>query len=105
MACVNNSLSVGCIYTSDLKCIDTSDLKNVKCSSNTKIPVSSATMIAFVELALLSDEVFSSETLTINRKAGEGRGPSFIPLYHFHPLTNFETFICNFACEMTIMYF
>ena len=32
-------------------------------------------------------------------------GPSFIPLYHFHPLTNIETFICNFACEMTITYF
>ena len=44
-------------------------------------------------------------TLTIHRTAGEGRGPSFIPLYHFHPLTNIETFICNFACEMTMTYF
>ena len=26
-------------------------------------------------------------------------------LYHFHPLTNLETFIYNFACEMTITYF
>ena len=34
-----------------------------------------------------------------------GRGPSFILLYHFHPLTNIQTFICNFACEMTITYF
>ena len=34
-----------------------------------------------------------------------GEGPSFIPLYHFHPLTNIETFICNFACEMTITHF
>ena len=48
---------------------------------------------------------FSSQTLTIHRTAGEGRGPSFIPLYHFHPLRNIETFICNFACEMTITYF
>ena len=48
---------------------------------------------------------FSSQTLTIHRTAGEGRGPSFIPLYHFHLLTNIETFICNFACEMTIKYF
>ena len=31
--------------------------------------------------------------------------PSFVPLYHFHPLKNIETFICNFACEMTITYF
>ena len=48
---------------------------------------------------------FSSQTMTIHRTAEEGRGPSSIPLYHFHPLTNIETFICNFACEMTITYF
>ena len=48
---------------------------------------------------------FSSQTLTIHRTAGEGKGPSFIPLYHFHPPTNVETFICNFAFEMTIRYF
>ena len=36
---------------------------------------------------------FLSETLTIHRTAREGRGPSFIPLYHFHPLTNLQTFI------------
>ena len=46
---------------------------------------------------------FLSQTLTIHRTAGEGRGPSFIPLYHFHPLTNIETLICNFACEMNII--
>ena len=40
---------------------------------------------------------FSSQTLTIHMTAGEGRGPSFIPLYHFHPLTNTEAFICNFG--------
>ena len=39
----------------------------------------------------------SSQTLTIHSTVGEGRGPSFIPLYHFHPLTNIETFIFNFA--------
>ena len=48
---------------------------------------------------------FLSQTLTIHRIAGEGRGTSFIPHFHFHPLTNIETFICNFACEMTITYF
>ena len=52
---------------------------------------------------LLSE--FSSQTLTIYTRAGEGMGPSFIPLYHFHLLTNIETFACNFACEMTITYF
>ena len=45
------------------------------------------------------------QTLTIHRTVGEGRGPSFIPLYHFHPLTNIETFICNFSYEMTITHF
>ena len=57
---------------------------------------------------------FLSQALTIHRAAGEGKGSFFIPLYyHFHALTNirllywhlFATFICNFACEMTITYF
>ena len=50
-------------------------------------------------------QVFLSQTLMIHRTAGEGRGPSFIPPYHFQPLTNIKTFICNFACKMTITYF
>ena len=45
---------------------------------------------------------FLSRTRKTHRTAGEGRGPFFIPLYHFHPLTNIQIFICNFACEMTI---
>ena len=48
---------------------------------------------------------FSSQTLTIHGTAGERRGPSFISFYHFHPLTNIETFIWNFASEITITYF
>ena len=48
---------------------------------------------------------FFSRTLTTHRTAGERRGQSFIPLYHFHPFTNIQTFICNFACEMAITYF
>ena len=48
---------------------------------------------------------FLSRTLTTCRTAGEGRGPSFIPLYLFHLLTNIQTFICNFVCEMTVTYF
>ena len=36
---------------------------------------------------------FLSKTLSIHRTAGEGRGPSFIPLSHFHPLMNIQTFI------------
>ena len=63
------------------------------------------TLIFFYKKDFFFLSGFSSQTLTIHRTAGEGRGPSFIPLYHFHPLTNIETFICNFACEMTITYF
>ena len=48
---------------------------------------------------------FLSRTLTPHSTAGKGRGLSFIPFYHSHPLTNMQTFICNFACEMTITYF
>ena len=44
---------------------------------------------------------FLSRTQSTHRTAGEGRRPSFIPLYHYHPLTNIQAFICNFACEMT----
>ena len=36
---------------------------------------------------------FFSRTMTTDKTAGEGRGTSFIPLYHFHPLTNIHTFI------------
>ena len=25
-------------------------------------------------------------------------------LYHFHPLTNIQSLICNFACDMTAVY-
>ena len=48
---------------------------------------------------------FSFTDTDDSQDSREGRGPSFIPLYHFHPLTNIEIFICNFACEMTIAYF
>ena len=48
---------------------------------------------------------FLSRTLSNHRTAGEEKGLSFIPLYRFHPLTNIQTFIFNFACEMTITSF
>ena len=34
----------------------------------------------------------------------ERRGASFISLYYFHPLTNIQAFVFNFAFEMTIKY-
>ena len=48
---------------------------------------------------------FLSGALKTHRAVGGGRGPSFIPLYHFHSLTNIQIFICNFTCKMTILYF
>ena len=46
-----------------------------------------------------------SQTLITHKIAGEARGSSFILLYYFHPITKVHKFICNFACEMNIMYF
>ena len=48
---------------------------------------------------------FLSRTMKTHRTAGEGRGSSFIPFYHFHQLTNIQTFVCSFAREMTITYY
>ena len=48
---------------------------------------------------------FLSQTIATHRAAREGREPSFISLYHLQPLTNIQTFICHFACEITITYF
>ena len=42
----------------------------------------------FIHFFFLSE--FFSQTLTIHRTAGERRGPSFIPLYQFHPLMNID---------------
>ena len=38
---------------------------------------------------------FLSRTLTTHRTAQEGKGPSFIPCYHFHPLTNIYLQLCK----------
>ena len=43
-----------------------------------------------------------SQTLEIHRTALEGRRPSFIPLYQFHPLRNIQIFISNFVCVSRI---
>ena len=63
-------------------------------------------MLGFRWFQLVSEWFFLSRTLTTHKAAGEGgRGPYFIPLYHFHSLTNIQIFICNFSREMTITYF
>ena len=44
-------------------------------------------------IRFFSIRVFFTDTDDSKNNRGRG-GPSFIPLYHFHPLTNSETFIC-----------
>ena len=47
-----------------------------------------------------------SLTLAIDRTVEEGGDHLFFfPICHFHALMNVQTFICNFACEMTMTYF
>ena len=71
-------------------------------------PFKSFLLISFF-FPFFSIRVFFSWILTTHRTAGEERGPSLplpsFPLCHFHPFTNVQAFICNFAREMTITYF
>ena len=46
---------------------------------------------------------FFLRTLITQGTAQEGRGLYCIPLYHLHPLTDIQAFICNFEREMTIL--
>ena len=69
--------------------------------SLTVTSLKSACKIYFTCRLFFSYQDFLSQTLKIHRTAGEGKGPSFIPIYHFHLLTNTQTFICNLGCEMT----
>ena len=71
---------------------------------NQSIDLQSKSMDWFLYI-LFFYQGFLSRTLTTHRTAGEGRGPFFIPLYHFQSLTNIQALICNFACETTITYF
>ena len=51
-----------------------------------------------------SIRVFFHGHWQLTGQQGKG-GDHLIPLCHFHPLTNIQTSICNFAREMTITYF
>ena len=52
-----------------------------------------------------SADTDNSQTLTIHMTVGERREATFTPLCYFHPLTNIQTFICNFGYKMSITYF
>ena len=69
------------------------------------VPVSFPFRIQICGTVFFFYQGFLSQSLEIHRTAGEGRGPSFISLYHFHPPTNTQTFNCNFPREMTITIF
>ena len=73
--------------------------KNVTLDRKTQLSL----VIGILDFFFYQD--FLSRALATHRTAGEGSRPSFIPLYHFHPLTNIQAFTCNFAREMTITYF
>ena len=49
--------------------------------------------VVVVVVVVVSMWGFLSQTLAIQRTAGERRGPYFILLYEFRPLTNLQTFI------------
>ena len=56
-----------------------------------------------VSLDFFSIRVFFPRNWRFTRQRGKGGVPCFIPLCHFKALTNFQIFLCNFACEMTTM--
>ena len=58
----------------------------------------------YVLFIFFSIRVFFHGHLQLTGQHGKGED-HLIPLYNFHPLTNIQTFICNFAREMTITYF
>ena len=62
-------------------CLKTANLQ--KCSIG--IPYAVHTILPFQSNFLYQG--FLSQSLMIHRTAGEGRGPFFIPLYHFQLLT------------------
>ena len=73
------------------------DISQLICSANQQ------GYYIYIYIYILSG--FSFTDTDDSQDSREGREPSFIPLYHFHLLTNIETFICNFVCEMTITCF
>ena len=92
------------VYKDQLqKCQDIITHLRIRYVDHAKDPGKDNIMIIEKSTAPEEDEFLSPPKT--HRTTGERSGPSFIPLYQFHPLTNIQKFICNFACEMTITYF
>ena len=81
----------------EIKALNHEKVNIIKLLKSLKINLFSIRFFFFLSFYLLS------QTLAIRRTAEEGREPSFIPRYHFHPLMNIQTFISNFACEMRLL--
>ena len=62
-------------------------LKSFTCHAPTDM--SGTFLDTFFLFFLFFYQVFLSQTLTTHRTAEEGRGPFFVPLYHFRPLTRY----------------
>ena len=58
--------------------------------------------VAADEFNFFSIRVFFHEYWRLTGQQGKRGSHLFILLYRFHPLTNIQAFICDFACEMTI---
>ena len=58
------------------------------------------TIFIFDFLIFLFYQGFLSRTLTTHRTTGQRRGPYFIPLYHFHPLTNIQKRIWSLSAPI-----
>ena len=56
-------------------------------------------------IIFFSIRVFFHGHWQLTAQQGNQGSHLFIPLYHFHLVTNIQTFIYNFACEMTATYF
>ena len=80
----------------------TSKINNMETNNAVNIPI--VMPMYNSDIYFFSVRVFFHRHWQFIEQQGK-RGDHFFPLYLFHPLTNIETFICNFASEMTMTYF
>ena len=60
------------------------------------IPTGRVLMVTLQHFFFFFYQGFLHRHWRFHRTAGEGRGPSFIPFYHFPSFTNIQTFIATF---------
>ena len=72
------------------------DMRNACLNFNKCQPAYVFKLCAFFFFFFFSIRVFFHRHWQLTGQQGKG-GDHLIPLYHFHPLTNIQTFICNFV--------